>query len=211
MSEASSKDTKSYEKPYEILLVENSAFKARIKALEQKLVTAQRSIRTESQTRFFNLIKEKDKALDDSTVRLNEKIKLLEKTNYDLRAKNQELQTSVSALTIYQLMFDAAPDAIIGVDVQGHIMQFNDAAVELFGMELHRLRLVHVSKLKLSGNSLNFEKIIKKALSQPDVQIMEMKYQGKDYVICSYRLTDMQKLRGVALHIYRGVNQKKKK
>lgn len=191
-----------YEKPYEILVIENNAFKARIKDLEQKLANSQKTIRTESQTRLFQLIKEKDKALEDNTARLDIKINELEESLVELREKNQDAQNAAKSLSIYQLMFEGHPDAIIGFDSQSQLIQFNSAAVTLFGMELHGLRLNHASKVKLPGSGLDFEQIVLQAYASAEPIFKEFACGESFFIICSYRMVDLQKIRGVAVQIY---------
>lgn len=189
-------------KPYEILIIENNAFKERIKALESKLANVQHAARAESQTRLFQLVKEKDKALEDYMARMDNKIKSLEAEVGRLNAEKNNMQAAFTVLSIYQLVFENASESIICVDPHGLIIQFNPAAIDLFGMELHHLRSNHISKLRLDGVNINFEDIVKQSI-KPDGHVhMEFEYSSIRYVLNTYRLSDIDGIRGIAVCIH---------
>ncbi|MHC4883529.1 MAG: hypothetical protein ACYTGH_00440 [Planctomycetota bacterium] len=151
---------------------------------------------------LFELIKVKDRALNDSSRRMEQKALELESLVQELNQRAQEQENNLAVLRLYQLIFENEPTAILGCDREGSLIQFNAAAVRYFGVGLHAALLGPVGKLKLpDAPDFDFEEVFQEAL-QGRVDLKHEIQCGKQKVFLrAYRLDDGMILRGVILRL----------
>ncbi|MHC4870582.1 MAG: PAS domain-containing protein [Planctomycetota bacterium] len=195
-------------KPYQLLQIENHRLKERVRELEAKVkaatgVSTNQSLhKQKADSRMFELVKHKDKALSEYSDRMEQKAHELERLVQELNSRNEELANGMAVLRLYQMMFENEPTGILGMDKDGRIIQFNSAAVKYFGVTLHAMRLRPVGELKVEGSEVfDFEELFEKAIDS-DTDVVEQIKVGEDLLeLCCYRLDDASGLRGIVMRI----------
>lgn len=191
------------QKPYKLLAQENVKLRERVADLQRRL-EGTRSMDAPaacSESRVFELVKQKDKALSEYAERMEQKARELENLVQELNRRNEELGNGMAVLRLYQLMFENEPAGILGVDREGRIIQFNSAAVRFFGVGLHALRLRHVGALALPGADIDFEEMFEDTIDgDGDVEQDATATCGRVHLRC-YRLDDPSGLRGVVFRV----------
>lgn len=191
------------DKPRELLQMENRRLRTRVQELERKMresnpKTKSGSIKLSPQeSRIFELVKQKDRALDEYAARMEQKARELEALVQELNRRNEELSNGMAVLRLYQMMFENEPAGIVGVDKEGRVIQFNSSALRYFGLQLHSMRLQHVSGLTLDeqhGESPDLGALFERAMGDGDGRV---ETSAGDISIRCYRLEDVTGLRGV--------------
>jgi PAS domain-containing protein len=189
------------QKPYRLLMLENRKLRERVAELERRCGTRAGAAAPGTDSRIFELVKQKDKALSDYAERMEQKARELETLVKELNARNEELGNGMAVLRLYQLMFENEPAGILGVDREGRIIQFNSAAVRYFGVGLHALRLQHVSALRLGGSEVDFEALFEETIDAESDVVRDVEASQGALQIRCYRLDDPSGLRGVVFRV----------
>ncbi len=190
------------EKPYRLLQLENRKLRERVAQLERKLTKGKSGgASTCSESRVFELVKQKDKALSEYAERMEQKARELEDLVQTLNRRNEELGNGMAVLRLYQLMFENEPAGMVGIDREGRIVQFNSAAVRYFGVGLHAMRLQQVGDLRLPGSDLDCEALFEQTIDASEDVVEETTANGERLRLRSYRLDDPSGLRGVVMRI----------
>ena len=149
----------------------------------------------------MELLRQKNQQLEASSQELEKKAQDAEKAARDLAFKNEELTNSLAALRLYQLMFENDPHGLVGVDPGGIIIQFNSSAIRFFGYDLHKLRLQHISGLKLPGTDVDVEAIFQQALKGGESHPTDCRQEGRRVRVACFRLEDIRGQRGVVFRL----------
>ena len=190
------------EKPYRLLQLENRKLRERVAQLERKLTKGKSGgASTCNESRVFELVKQKDKALSEYAERMEQKARELEDLVQTLNRRNEELGNGMAVLRLYQLMFENEPAGMVGIDREGRIVQFNSAAVRYFGVGLHALRLQQVTELRLPGSDLDCEALFEQTIDASEDVVEETTANGERLRLRCYRLDDPSGLRGVVMRI----------
>lgn len=191
------------QKPYRLLVQENRRLRERVEELQRHLrgTKSMASPNPCSESRVFELVKQKDRALAEYAERMEQKARELESLVQELNRRNEELGNGMAVLRLYQLMFENEPAGIIGVDREGRIIQFNSAAVRFFGVGLHALRLRHVSSLTLPESEFDFESLFDETIDEAGDVEREARCESGAVRVRCYRLDDPSGLRGVVFRV----------
>ena len=124
---------------------------------------------------------------------------------HELQQRSEEQENIVCALQLYQAIFENEPAAIVGIDANGRIIQFNASAIRLFGVELHALHFQDVAALRLEGvadaDQPDFGAIWRTAMtSRSDTSLRIPADVGRLFVRC-YRLEDISGVRGAVVRV----------
>lgn len=194
------------QKPYRLLQLENRRLRERLAELERKLQSEQGASGShqlsKGDSRLFELVKKKDKALSEYAERMEQKARELEAMVTQVNRRNEELANGMAVLRLYQLMFENEPAGIVGIDRDGRVIQFNSAAVRYFGVGLHALRLQHLSGLVLPGSDLDFEELFEAAVDADEDVVVDSTCEQGPVNVRAYRLDDPTGLRGVVIRVF---------
>ena len=171
---------------------------------ESKSRSTIRSAPAANESRIFELVKQKDKALAEYAARMEQKARELEFLVRELNQRNEELSNGLAVLRLYQAMFENEPAGIVGADREGRIIQFNTSAVRFFGVGLHALRLQHVSSLTLQGvggEPPSLGELFAKTLASGEEGSLLVKAQSGRLRVSCHRLEDISGLRGVVFRV----------
>lgn len=191
-------------KPYQLLQVENHRLRERVRELEIRLKNrgAGSTEISKADSRIFELVKHKDKALAEYSERMEQKAHELERLVQELNSRNEELANGMAVLRLYQMMFENEPTGILGMDNEGRVIQFNSAAVKFFGVGLHAIRLRPVSELKVDGaEDFDFEELFEKTIDSDSDVTDVIKMKDTVLELRCYRLDDASGLRGIVMRI----------
>lgn len=117
------------------LLSENQRLKQRVFELEEKARTSGKTpvATSTGSTSVLKLIEHKDFQLQQYIARLEEKKEQLDEARKELEAGKTELNLWVSAVRLAQSLFENDASALIGVNKDGRILFFNQAAPQMLG------------------------------------------------------------------------------
>ncbi len=195
-------------KPYQLLQIENNRLKERIIALESEVKGRNSSVvdvpneKLNADSRIFELVKHKDKALTEYSERMEQKARELESLVQELNSRNDELANGMAVLRLYQMMFENEPTGIVGMDKDGRVIQFNSAAVKYLGVSLHSLRLRSIGELRVEGaEDFDFEDLFERAIDSDEDVLSEFVVADKTINLRCYRLDDPAGLRGIVMRI----------
>ena len=132
-------------------------------ALEKNRTHQLQESKIAERTKSLNLVnadlEEKAAELEKKSINLgNANVQLL-KTQEELEQKNRQIEQSKEEI---QAIFDSSPDAILMVNQDGHIAQFNRGAYEFFGLSpesLHQMEWDDYLK-QISGCFKDFQQFI---------------------------------------------------
>ncbi len=138
---------------------ENAQLKLRLFELEEKLQRSGGRSDSVQETTVLKLLRAKDERLESYASELEEKRDALQGTVDELERRNAQLSLWMSALRLYQEIFENEAAAFVGVNREGTIVLFNRSAPALVGeglkAALHRpIELVDFKALDPSIPSL---------------------------------------------------------
>lgn len=194
-------------KPYHVLYQENVRLKERLRELEAKFLelhekTIAAGVTDESFTRVLKLVKQKDQALQQYSKELELTNQRLQRTVEELQQKNMELETGLATLRLYQEIFDNEPTAMIGLDKEGRIIQYNAAAVGVIGEQIHHHLLQEVSSLALENFHPDIPAIVTATLQSGKHNERKFRRDGDEFTASAFALLGLEgEVRGAALKI----------
>lgn len=154
-------------------------------------------------TKVMQLLKMKDKTLAAYAKDLEEKTEKLEEVVSELKEKNEELTNWLAAVQLYREIFEHDPSAMIGLDGEGRIVNFNKAAVAIFGERMHILMLEEYGKLELDKVDANLPGRIQHAFKEAKMSDELVTYEGVSYRSVVYSLLAEESVRAVMLRFAR--------
>lgn len=169
--------------PIDIIAKENEELRLRVAQLEEQvsmLVSQHKAtVRDISQLSQFRKLLE----LRDNQVK---------KYTDELERKNQQLQTWLNALRMYQEVFEVDPAVMFAVNKAGKVLLFNRAAIEYFG---DPAALVNKSVADLPGLGSLVQQLIS-GLKNDSVRKGEIEISGRKISVQVFRIGNEQDLRG---------------
>ncbi|GEM_PF-3074021 len=150
-------------------------------------------------TKVMQLLKMKDKTLAAYAQELEEKTEKLEEVVSELKEKNEELTNWLAAVQLYREVFEHDPSAMIGLDSEGRIVNFNKAAVAMFGERMHILMLEEYGKLELDKVDPSLPARVQHAFQEAKVSDEPVTYEGVNYRSVVYSLLAEEAVRAVML------------
>lgn len=189
------------------LASENERLRERVAELEEKL--GRKSPRPSPGERagstnvrkVIEILKHKDRALEKYAMELEEKNERLEKLIEELRTKNDELTTWLNALRLYQQIFECDPAALLGLDAEKNIIQFNRAAVSLFGEELAGMMLQPFESLDYGKASAELPRLVDQVLAERSEKHVAVPHQAGEYQVAVFPLGREEEVRGVIVRV----------
>ncbi len=154
-------------------------------------------------TKVMQLLKMKDKTLAAYAKDLEEKTEKLEEVVSELKEKNEELTNWLAAVQLYREIFEHDPSAMIGLDGEGRIVNFNKAAVAIFGERMHILMLEEYGKLELDKVDATLPTRIQHAFKEAKMSDELVTYGGVNYRSVVYSLLAEESVRAVMLRFAR--------
>lgn len=154
-------------------------------------------------TKVMQLLKMKDKTLAAYAKDLEEKTEKLEEVVSELKEKNEELTNWLAAVQLYREVFEHDPSAMIGLDGEGRIVNFNKAAVAIFGERMHILMLEEYAKLELDKVDADLPGRIQHAFKEAKMSDELVTYGGVSYRSVVYSLLAEDSVRAVMLRFAR--------
>ena len=189
------------DKPAELLKAENQRLRERAGELEHQLAEARKAAGGPGQARLTELLRQKNQQLEADAEEQARQAKESDRVARQLAAKNEELTNSLAALRLYQLMFENDPHGLIGVAPEGEIVQFNSSAIRFFGYDLHKLRMQHVSGLKMPGTDVPLAELFATAMQDGEAGPVECEQSGRRVRVSCFRLEDIRGRRGVVFRL----------
>ncbi len=150
-------------------------------------------------TKVMQLLKMKDKTLAAYAKDLEDKTEKLEVVVEELKGKNEELTNWLAAVQLYREIFEHDPSAMIGLDGEGRIVNFNKAAIGMLGERMHILMLEEYAKLQLDRVSPQLPDRIVAAFKEGRMSDERVTYDGKSYHSVVYPLQGEDAVRAVML------------
>ncbi len=168
----------------EEVLRENRLLKQKLFELESKL--KQPAIDT-GQTHLRKLVELRDKQV--------------EKYTDELERKNQQLQMWVSALRLYQDIFENDPSIMIGVNKDVKVVLYNKATLTIMGESFKDNLNRSISECNFTGIDPQIPTLVQESIKGGKARVRKLP-KGKGYIesIC-YPLGLGQELRGALLKI----------
>lgn len=189
------------DKPAELLKAENQRLRERAAELERQLAEARKSGGGPGQARLAELLRQKNQQLEADAEEKASQAREAAKAARELAAKNEEVINSLAALRVYQLMFENDPHGLVGVAPEGEIVQFNSSAIRFFGCDLHKLRMQHISRLKLPDTDVGILDLFEKAMKDGEAGPVDCDQAGRQVRVSCYRLEDIRGCRGVVFRL----------
>lgn len=186
------------------IFFENIKLKKQVTELEKKIKEFEARKTKEARTEYTKIIevmKQKDKKLEDYALELEEKNEKLQSVVEELQGKNAELETWVTVLKLYQDIFQTDESAMIGIDVEKNIIQFNRSAVGFFGSQLEGALLHPVESVGIERFIPEINSFIDKVFTSKLAVTANFKKDNVDYSFKIYPLGTDESIRGVMLKI----------
>lgn len=174
------------------LIRENARLKQRVVQLEEKLGrTEAAAAGAANPARLLELLRSKDVTLREHADELEKKNRALQESVQTLEGRNQDLQTTLSALQLYQQIFDNEPSALLGVDIDGHVVQFNAAAIQICGEALVRQLFQPLTQLEVPLISTgDVPRLLDAALKEAKTGEVRLSHEGAPIEAVIYPLRD---------------------
>lgn len=148
------------------LLAENLKLHQQVFELENKLKQFTEAAERDS-TRLINirkLIQQKDQTLEQRAAELEAKQIQLEETIRQLEKRNEQLQLWMSALRLYQELFEQDPEVLLALNAEGKILLYNRKAEEMTGGKVRQALYRPVEEMDFSGLDPDVPRFVREVL-----------------------------------------------